>query len=734
MRRFLLISLVLPLAATVAKACVSEGPTYNHYMYSIVERNNLDGTRTPGYVTDIAAFWQSYAGLSASGGELTSTYYSDHAADIAKAALRKGDKAMTAYLGLLDRYLRVVEGTAVNRWDYRPMPKAQRELSLGRLLASAKAYRGTALRQQYALLTMRAYMLLGNYRANIAYWKSTASRLAASPWREAMRGIYANALLHTGDKLGACDVYAAQEDWLSMKWAMRHYRNLAGIKTVYAHNPDAPSLAYLVQDFVNNVQETIDQAPLTAPSELREWLRLIDSQAIFSDEARSFVSFASQVVADGKCASPAMWESAAAMVCYLLGDHMAAGQHADAAVGLGGSQRVRDNARAIRLLVSTAIHEPDSQYSAFVTRELQWIDGKIAEESASSRYYCGHYVDVKERVVHRGLIPMLTRAGNRSLALTLHAMCDANSGDDALRRAKDSGEHDFDWWTNGNPNNVYSPMDDYCAALDTLTATQLRDYYGYLSSESSDPLATYARHQAYRDSTYFSDRIGTKYLAEGRFAEALEWLDKVPLRFVQGQRISLYMAHRSYEVPRWLVRQPVSDTDTDGMPRKAVPRSNAKADFCRYMNALLAQYGVARPGDTQDSIAYKLATAYFQASCYGDCWYLTRYYHSVGDTVLACEKDFAAEAVRYLEVCGRSQNIDMRRTALYALAYIPTDPWRVDSYDADYNVVTTVRPDARQYKAYAALTDLLLRSPAAADDPVSRCDVLRQFAAARHGD
>ena len=478
MRRFLLISLVLPLAATVAKACVSEGPTYNHYMYSIVERNNLDGTRTPGYVTDIAAFWQSYADLSASGGDLTSTYYSDHAADIAKAALRKGDKAMTAYLGLLDRYLRVVEGTAVNRWDYHPMPKAQRESSLGRLLASAKAYRGTALRQQYALLTMRAYMLLGNYRANIAYWKSTASCLAASPWREAMRGIYANALLHTGDKLGACDVYAAQEDWLSMKWAMRHYRNLAGMKTVYAHNPDAPSLAYLVQDFVNNVQETIDQTPLTAPSELREWLRLIDSQAIFSDEARSFVPFASQVVADGKCASPAMWESAAAMVCYLLGDHTAAGQHADAAVGLGGSQRVRDNARAIRLLVSTAIHEPDGQYSAFVTRELQWIDGKIAEESASSRYYCGHYVDVKERVVHRGLIPMLTHAGNRSLALTLHAMCDANSGDDALRRAKDSGEHDFDWWTNGNPNNVYSPMDDYCAALDTLTATQLRDYYG----------------------------------------------------------------------------------------------------------------------------------------------------------------------------------------------------------------------------------------------------------------
>lgn len=76
----------------------------------------------------------------------------------------------------------------------------------------------------------------------------------------------------------------------------------------------------------------------------------------------------------------------------------------------------------------------------------------------------------------------------------------------------------------------------------------------------------------------------------------------------------------------------------------------------------------------------------------------------------------------------------MRRTALYALAYIPTDPWRVDSYDADYNVVTTVRPDARQYKAYAALTDLLLRYPAGADDPVSRCDVLRQFAAARHSD
>ena len=62
-----------------------------------------------------------------------------------------------------------------------------------------------------------------------------------------MRNIYAGALFHTGHKKEAFDIYAEQGDQTSIRWAMRKYRNLAGIQTIFEENPNAPTLYYLVQ-------------------------------------------------------------------------------------------------------------------------------------------------------------------------------------------------------------------------------------------------------------------------------------------------------------------------------------------------------------------------------------------------------------------------------------------------------------------------------------------------------
>ena len=40
-------------------------------------------------------------------------------------------------------------------------------------------------------------------------------------------------------------------------------------------------------------------------------------------------------------------------------------------------------------------------------------------------------------------------------------------------------------------------------------------------------------------------------------------------------------------------------------------------------------------------LAYELAVRYYQASCYGDCWYLSHYGKSVNDSARVGEADFA---------------------------------------------------------------------------------------------
>ena len=66
-----------------------------------------------------------------------------------------------------------------------------------------------------------------------------------------------------------------------------------------------------------------------------------------------FVQFALNAANDSKVKSPSLWLAAASMIDYLFGNTERAMAEAEKAVASDGSQRMRDNARAIRLLAST---------------------------------------------------------------------------------------------------------------------------------------------------------------------------------------------------------------------------------------------------------------------------------------------------------------------------------------------------------------------------------------------
>lgn len=700
MKKYLILSVLAALPFGSAGACAYEGPTNNSYMFSVFRREKL--TDGPAYLYDINRYWTEYAG----GGDMSGVnFYAWNSDDILKAAKRRGDREMTAYLTQLNKYIKVCNAYSTASWNYPTKQQlAQRRQTLVAVLNAAKAYRGTALRQQYVLLQMRANMMLGYSKSNIALWNSTASRLSGGMWREAMRNIYARALLKSGQRQRACDIYAEQGDVKSIKAVMRNYRNLAGIKSVYAQNPNAPTLEYLVQDFVNNVQETLDNA--SEDVEDNDYFDLIGAKKIDMRDAKDFVRFANGVAEAGVAKPACLWLAAASMVDFLLGNQAKALDEADRAVRADGTQRMKDNARAIRLLVSTRSNRPSKEYSDFLTAEFKWLDSKIVEERGDDGIYNNHYTDVKDRVVHAALEPLYRKAGLRYQALSMCAMMNA-------------GDVSFDGGTDANI--MYSG--NYFCAIDSLKADDLAGYYKYVSSPHDDAFEAYACRQAYRDKDYFNDLIGTKLIAEGRFADAIPYMEKVPLSLLGKQHISVYAAMRHYDTPRWFGKQVV---DADDYELVAVAR-NQKLDYCRDMTERLSQYRLAREGEDKRQMAYDLALRYYQASCYGDCWYLTHYGYSVMDSARVGEMDFAQEAVRYLSVAKGSDNLALRCKALYALAFVPTDPWYSVSYDDDYNTVITACPKSRQYAALAELDVFARSNPQATDSYVQRCDVLRRF-------
>lgn len=691
------------------RPCVSELPTHNAYMFSVFTRESVEDP----FAEQFRAYWTDY--LRATPAETNYWYGWDKEA-VATAAKAKKDTEMQTFATLFDQYMTAVESVKQDSWNYPTKQQlTERNATLRSVLTKANAYRGQKLREQYALLTMRANMMLSRDKANIAYWTATASRLPDGVWRNAMQNIYARALYKTGSWRKATDIYAQQGDMQSLKWLVRKYRNVAGIKSIYAQDANSPTLSYLVQDFVNNAQETLDNRQEGIDD--KEWLKVIGAKAIYESDVKQFLDFADTVLRDGKTETPCLWRTAQAMLQYLFGHDKEAMTAANEAVGMAGTQRMKDNARAIRLLISTRCNAISTTYTDYLTTEMKWLNSKIKEEEISEYFVSNHYTDVVERVVFKGLIPLYEESGKSNVATMLVGML---RGQD-VSRSENATDRD---------NINYSYWNEYFTRMDSLSADKLSAYYDYLVKPKQDAFESYVADQVYRNADFYNDLIGTKMIAEGRYADAIPYLERVSLDFLNCQAISFYASQRDYTVERWFHRQPLKgddvyiDNDATNAPKMS---RNVKLEFCKDMLDLQTKYSVARPDGTQEELAYRLATLTCQASHFGDCWFLTHYGKSVADTARVGELDYVARTIELLYNSSISEDLQLRYKSLYALALMPTEPWITTSYDANYNEILTPQPYALQYIALEALSDFATANPQVVDRYTTKCDVLKRF-------
>ena len=481
MKRFLIIGVMAAAFSTHANACVAEYSDHNYYMFSVFNRDQT----SPAYLYDIASYWQKYAGNTSS---INLSFYRWNKEDIKKVAQSKKDAGMLSYLRNLNAYLDACEKLNPNAWNYASkQERLQIQQSLTRLNNAAKIYKGTQLKSQYALLRMRTNMMKGFHQQNVTYWNAIASRLPKSPWREAMRNIYARALWKTGRHQQALDIYAEQGDMASIRVLARNYRNLAGIQSTYLKNPNSAMLTYLVQDFVNNCQQTIDSRSKEQLN--KEWIEEIGAKVIYQKEALNFITFANKIIAEGKMQNPCLWRSATAMLHYLYGYQREAWKEISEAVALDGTQRMKNNARAIRLLVSTRNTQVDNDYPQYLVGEFKWLNEMAKGESQKAKGEYPkkddftnpdiHYIEVMERVAYRALYNRFkTMADKAKKENRQEAGRDYESMATAMYGMMDAYMRTF-YKEQQNEEYIsrYLYSSEYAIRLDSLSAQQLADYY-----------------------------------------------------------------------------------------------------------------------------------------------------------------------------------------------------------------------------------------------------------------
>ena len=693
MKKYIVLSL-LALATVQAWAC---GGWFrpNYYMFSVFNRDLMSNN----FADRTRQYWVDYTGSDQANWDseiLTSVNIDEFDKSdniIVKTAVERKDTETINYLKALIQYLNS-DGSDDSEWNYPTKAElAQRKATIAAVAQKARTYTGSRYRNQYALLLMRCNMTAGKHQDNITYWNNTASKLKSSVYKDWMKDIYAGALLNTGQKDKACEIYAELGDMTSIKYCVRKKRNLKGIKEEYAANPNSPTLVFLVQDFVNNTQETLDNG--SDP----EVMKYVEATGIYQQEINDFIKFAGDVLDEGKTKSPAMWEAARGFVNYMAGNQADAVKQLKNAQNLNGTQRMKDNARACLMLASIKSAQPTDDYFDYLLGEYKWLD-KMAGFDPNEEGDI-HYSDVFERVTYDNLVPQLNEWGEPYMAMALLGAANARS-------VASAGE--------------------YATMLDDISSSELEAFEHYLSQDDHNAFEKWITKDCKLEAIKFNDLMGTKLVREGEFQGAINYLEKVPLNYISKQGISYYMARKDYNKEIWInKRQFLSFLDEEPTNVSA----NAKLNYCRDMVALDNQIAQA-DGEVKNELLYRKANLLYQASHKGDCWYLAHYSNGAYSEPAKSEFDFIGTSRRLLRAIERNtSNLELMQKCVFAQTFITGETsgycviadydWntRQYSYSLDENMP--------HYRAMTRLFEFNAEHPELTADYISKCDIMKQF-------
>ena len=663
-------------------------------------------------------FWTVY-----SGAEQPLYWFSSN--DMQEAATRKHDTTMLQYLKALEQYTDIAGTISHDNWDYptRQQLEQRRQdlnslLTLSRTHASDNSLRRKSgdLTDRWLLLEMRANMLLGNYADNIALWDKQSGTVPDGYIKEMMRNIYANALLHSGRKPEAWDIYARQNDNQSLLWSARKYTNLAGIKTLYRQYPDSPVLKYLIRRYINTIQDVVDmyydslydkeQHQDNLDDALNGYWEDVVGKAYapiskdFRKEIDGFVAFADSVAQNPSTADPCMWESAAALCSYFVGDYAQAKMLINRAMTMRSDADIKDMARRIRMLVMTQSEDITSEgFKKFITTELSWLDKEIDRTGSNAARHA------RDRVINLGLIKNLEDRKDLSTARLLDIARD---------------------YLNANADFITSTL---IADIYPLSSDGIAQIYNTIDNPGNDPIIQYAASKISIPADLRNDILGTKLLQEGKWEAALPYLGKVSMDYLNQQPIAFYAARRDYHIPAWNGFQSVGDNDYEATTAPQHLSSNAKVDFCKEMIRLDNELHNASPA-RREQILLEQAAALYQASRFGQCWYLSQYGFSRYEQSPVTDSELAGLAIAKLQECARSNNPTVKAKALFGLAFAAPDQWLTEATDwstPGYPTVTTIHRNSRQYSYYKQLNDLLRANPSVRIPEISRCDVIKQW-------
>jgi hypothetical protein len=168
-----------------------------------------------------------------------------------------------------------------------------------------------------------------------------------------------------------------------------------------------------------------------------------------------------------------MWKSAKAWLEFLLDKPQDAARDIIDATALAGTERMKDNARALMLYITAAQAKPSEKFESYLVDELEWLRQKY--EGSNGDYFFNR---VEYRLVHQVLFKRYEGQTNQLLALQ-------------------------------NAAGTWGPID-----IDTIPVEDVIRYLSYVNTPGTTTLDKYLKSRYQENDTTLRELIGKRFRAD----------------------------------------------------------------------------------------------------------------------------------------------------------------------------------------------------------------------------
>ncbi|MBO4385832.1 MAG: hypothetical protein J5817_02320 [Treponema sp.] len=621
---------------------------------------------------------------------------------IAKALRQSGNKEDIEYFKILcDYHAKGSVDTQKMReygdWYY---PTKEEYKNWGevksKLLKKIEEYDGERLADRYAYTAMKIYfanMDLEGANNYINSHKKEFESLKESPLYEMCLSLYAGILFRSngGSVKKAAEIYAEIGDLASLNYmGVFSDEVFDQIYSIWEEEKNSPILPYLLERAIARPSST----------------------------DKNLCDLANAAAKDPECKNPQMWKCASAAIhsnpnskAY---DVSTALKEIKEAKDLKGNAQSNQTMRVLTFYIKSLTQkEWSNDFANYALGEYNWIAG-LGEKGNNAL----------ATITLEGIIPLLERCGKRNVAGLL-----------SLRISPYEPYYVLDSKLNFSSNRYVEIMDADVTEKMFQKPSSPDKFVEWVYSSLESSIAEKQKE--------ITEYIGTKYLREGNFSKAEEFLSKLDDTFCYDNRV--------YNVPRWFREENIINsyknldewTDKDYSSALTAEQKNTleewgklknkKLQYCKDIQALIKAYEAESDSSSDEKyeLAYKIAVLFDQASHSGYCWYLRQYERGSwrlpppakeakwqgeegGDLSLFYKRPFyfENEAKRYLALASESPNSELSYKAKYALLFLSYD-------DGDSKKIA----GALRNELYEAQQQGLLSGE------MARCDLLADYTA-----